>query len=641
MPLLSRITGPEDLRRLRPEQLPPLADEIRDFLIDAVTRTGGHLGPNLGVVELSIALHRVFDSPHDRILWDTGHQAYVHKLLTGRQDFSRLRAKDGLSGYPSRAESPHDLIENSHASTALGYADGLAKADQLLGVDRCTVAVVGDGALTGGMAWEALNNIAEAEDRPLVIVVNDNERSYAPTVGGLAHHLATLRTTRGYERFLAWGKDALQRTPVVGPPLFDALHGAKKGFKDAFAPQGMFEDLGLKYLGPIDGHDIAAVEQALRQARNFGGPVIVHCLTVKGRGYRPAEQDEADRFHAVAPIDPYTCLPISPSAGASWTSVFGQEMLALGAERPDLVAVTAAMLEPVGLGPFAAAHPGRTFDVGIAEQHAVASAAGLATGGLHPVVAVYATFLNRAFDQVLMDVALHRLGVTFVLDRAGVTGNDGASHNGMWDLSILQVVPGLRLAAPRDADRLREQLREAVAVEDAPTVLRFPKGNLGPEIPAIERIGGVDVLARTGPAPDVLLVAVGATAPACLDAAALLAADGITATVVDPRWVKPVDPALVALAAAHRMVVTVEDNGRAGGVGAAVAQAMRDAGVDTPLRDLGIPQEFLAHASRGEILEEIGLTGTGVAAQTAAHARRLLPGTRTGAQEYRPRVPRK
>ncbi|MFJ5925933.1 1-deoxy-D-xylulose-5-phosphate synthase [Kitasatospora sp. NPDC092948] len=638
MPLLSRITGPADLRRLHPEQLPPLAAEIRHFLIDNVTRTGGHLGPNLGVVELSIALHRVFDSPHDRILWDTGHQAYVHKLLTGRQDFGRLRAKDGLSGYPSRAESPHDLIENSHASTALGYADGIAKANQLLGVDRCTIAVIGDGALTGGMAWEALNNIAEAEDRPLIVVVNDNERSYSPTIGGLAHHLATLRTTKGYERFLAWGKDALQRTPVVGPPLFDALHGAKKGFKDAFAPQGMFEDLGLKYLGPIDGHDIAAVEQALRRARNFGGPVIVHCLTVKGRGYRPAEQDEADRFHAVNPIDPYTCLPISPSAGASWTSVFGKEMLALGAERPELVAVTAAMLHPVGLGPFARAYPGRTFDVGIAEQHAVASAAGLATGGLHPVVAVYATFLNRAFDQVLMDVALHRLGVTFVLDRAGVTGNDGASHNGMWDLSVLQVVPGLRIAAPRDAARLREQLREAVDVEDAPTVVRFPKGELGPEVPAIDRTGGTDVLARTGPAPDVLLVAVGPMALACLDAAALLAADGITATVVDPRWVKPVDPALVELAAAHRMVVTVEDNGRTGGVGAALAQAMRDAEVDTPLRDLGIPQEFLAHASRGEILEEIGLTGTGVAAQTAAHARRLLPGTGTRPGDRVPRV---
>ncbi|MFD9128137.1 1-deoxy-D-xylulose-5-phosphate synthase [Kitasatospora sp. NPDC059571] len=625
MSLLSTIKEPADLRRLPPGDLPLLADEIREFLIDAVTRTGGHLGPNLGVVELTIAVHRVFDSPRDRILWDTGHQAYVHKLLTGRQDFSRLRGRGGVSGYPSRAESEHDLIENSHASTALGYADGIAKANQLLGrTDRHTVAVVGDGALTGGMAWEALNNIAEAGDRPLVIVVNDNERSYARTIGGLAHHLATLRTTRGYERFLAWGKEALQRTPIVGQPIFGALHGAKKGFKDAFAPQGMFEDLGLKYIGPIDGHDIAAVEQALRRARHFGGPVIVHCITQKGRGYRPAEQDEADRFHAVGAMDPYTCLPVSPSAGQSWTSVFGAEMVELGRDRPDVVAITAAMLQPVGLGGFAEAHPDRTFDVGIAEQHAVASAAGLATGGLHPVVAVYATFLNRAFDQVLMDVALHRLGVTFVLDRAGVTGNDGASHNGMWDLSVLQVVPGLRLAAPRDAEQLRTQLREAVEVSDAPTVLRFPKGNLGPAVPAIARVGGVDVLARTGPAPEILLVAVGAMAPACLDAAALLAAEGFTATVVDPRWVRPVDPALVKLAAAHRLVVTVEDNGRTGGVGSAVAQAMRDAGVDTPLRDLGIPQEFLAHAGRGEILEEIGLTGTGVAAQTAVFAKQLL-----------------
>ncbi|MEV6210021.1 1-deoxy-D-xylulose-5-phosphate synthase [Kitasatospora sp. NPDC051914] len=626
MSLLSTIQGPADLRRLPAGDLPLLADEIRDFLIDAVTRTGGHLGPNLGVVELTIAVHRVFDSPRDRILFDTGHQAYVHKLLTGRQDFTRLRGRGGLSGYPSRAESEHDLIENSHASAALGHADGIAKANQLLGrTDRHTVAVVGDGALTGGMAWEALNNIAEADDRPLVIVVNDNERSYARTIGGLAHHLATLRTTRGYERFLAWGKEALQRTPVVGPPIFGALHGAKKGFKDAFAPQGMFEDLGLKYVGPIDGHDIAAVEQALRRAKRFGGPVIVHCITQKGRGYRPAEQDEADRFHAVGAMDPYTCLPVSPSGGTSWTSVFGTEMVELGKERSDIVAITAAMLQPVGLADFAAAHPDRTFDVGIAEQHAVASAAGLATGGLHPVVAVYATFLNRAFDQVLMDVALHGLGVTFVLDRAGVTGNDGASHNGMWDMSVLQVVPGLRLAAPRDAEQLRTQLREAVEVTDAPTVLRFPKGDLGPGVPALRRVGGVDVLAATGPAPEILLVAVGAMAPACLDAAALLLAEGFTATVVDPRWVKPVDPALVDLAAAHRLVVTVEDNGRAGGVGAAIAQALRDGGVDTPLRDLGIPQEFLAHAGRGEILEEIGLTGTGVAAQTAAHAKQLLP----------------
>ncbi|GAB2750968.1 1-deoxy-D-xylulose-5-phosphate synthase [Kitasatospora kifunensis] len=630
MSLLSSVHGPADLKRLPAHRMPELAQEIRDFLIEAVTRTGGHLGPNLGVVELSIALHRVFDSPRDRILWDTGHQAYVHKLLTGRQDFSRLRAKGGLSGYPSRAESEHDVIENSHASTVLGYADGIAKAHQIQGrTDRQTVAVIGDGALTGGLAWEALNNIAEAQDRPLVIVVNDNERSYAKTIGGLANHLATLRTTQGYERFLAWGKEALQRTPVVGQPIFEALHGAKKGFKDSFAPQGMFEDLGLKYVGPIDGHDIAAVESALRKARGFGGPVIVHCLTVKGRGYRPAELDEADRFHAVGAMDPYTCLPVSPSGGTSWTSVFGEEMLAVGVQRPDVVAITAAMLQPVGLAEFAKAFPKRIFDVGIAEQHAVTSAAGLATAGLHPVVAVYATFLNRAFDQVLMDVALHRLGVTFVLDRAGVTGNDGASHNGMWDMSILQVVPGLRLAAPRDAEQLKAQLREALEVADAPTVVRYPKGEVGSVIPAVEHLGGVDVLQRTRvpgrTGQDVLLVSVGSMAGACLDAAALLTADGLATTVVDPRWVKPVDPALVQLAAAHKLVVTVEDNGRAGGVGAAIAQALRDAEVATPLRDLGIPQEFLQHAGRGEIMEEAGLTGTGIAAQSAAFAKHLLP----------------
>ena len=632
MSLLETIQSPADLRLLPAEELPRLAEEIRDFLIEAVTRTGGHLGPNLGVVELTIALHRVFDSPKDRILFDTGHQSYVHKVLTGRQDFSRLKAAGGLSGYPSRAESEHDVIENSHASTVLGYADGLAKANELQGRDdRSVVAVIGDGALTGGMAWEALNNIAEARTRPLVIVVNDNERSYAPTIGGLANHLATLRTTQGYERFLSWGKEALQRTPGVGAPIYEALHGAKKGFKDAVAPQGMFEDLGLKYIGPIDGHDPQALESALKRAKGFGGPVIVHCLTEKGRGYRPAELDEADHFHQVGAIDPITCEPLRPSSGISWTSVFGGELVEIGKERSDVVAITAAMLQPVGLGKFAKEFPDRIYDVGIAEQHAAVSAAGLATGGLHPVVAVYATFLNRAFDQVLMDVALHKCGVTFVLDRAGVTGTDGASHNGMWDMSILQVVPGLRLAAPRDADQLRAELREALDVDDAPTVVRFPKAEVGPPIPAIERIGGVDVLMRTaepGTAPDVLIVAVGTMAPACLDAAALLTADGLTATVVDPRWVKPVDPALTELAARHRLVVTVEDNGRVGGVGSAVAMALRDAEIDIPTRELGITQEFLAHASRSEILDQLGLTGPGVAAQTAGFAKAIGLGRR-------------
>ncbi|ARF58611.1 1-deoxy-D-xylulose-5-phosphate synthase [Streptomyces gilvosporeus] len=614
MTLLEHIRAPHDLKALPAERLPELAEEIRRFLVQAVARTGGHLGPNLGVVELTLALHRVFDSPADRILWDTGHQSYVHKILTGRQDFSKLRSKGGLSGYPSRAESPHDIIENSHASTVLAWADGLAKANRVRGVTDHVVAVIGDGALTGGMAWEALNNIAAAKDRPLIIVVNDNERSYAPTIGGLAHHLAALRTSDGYEKFLAWGKDVLQRTPVVGQPLYGSLHGAKKGFKDAFAPQGMFEDLGLKYLGPIDGHDIAAVESALTRAKRFGGPVLVHTLTQKGRGYPPALEDEADHFHTVGVMDPLTCAPVTPAGTPSWTSVFGDEMVKLGRERDDIVAITAAMLQPVGLKKFAEAFPDRIYDVGIAEQHAAVSAAGLATGGLHPVFAVYATFLNRAFDQILMDVALHRCGVTFVLDRAGITGTDGASHNGMWDLSVLGVVPGLRLAAPRDADQLRAQLREALDVDDAPTVIRYPKETVGDPVPAVGRIGGADVLHRM-PQSDVLLIAVGVMAPVCLRVAELLAARGVDTTVIDPRWVKPVDPALPPLAAQYALVAVVEDNLRTGGVGSAVGQALRDADVDVPLRTFGIPDRFLPHAKRGELLADLGLTPAEIAAR--------------------------
>ncbi|MEV8290452.1 1-deoxy-D-xylulose-5-phosphate synthase [Streptomyces niveus] len=619
MSKLENIRGPRDLKALAGAELDELAAEIREFLIPAVARTGGHLGPNLGVVELTIALHRVFDSPADRILWDTGHQSYVHKLLTGRQDFSKLRIKGGLSGYPSREESDHDVIENSHASTVLGWADGLAKARQVLGGEDHVVAVVGDGALTGGMAWEALNNIAAAKDRPLIIVVNDNERSYAPTIGGLAGHLATLRTSDGYEQVLAWGKEVLQQTPVVGRPLYGSLHGAKKGFKDFVAPQGMFEDLGLKYVGPVDGHDIAAVETALRRASRFTGPVLVHCITEKGRGYQPALDDEADHFHTVGVMDPLTCEPLAPAAKPSWTSVFGDEILAIGEERPDVVAVTAAMLHPVGLTGFAARFPDRVWDVGIAEQHATVSAAGLATGGLHPVVAVYATFLNRAFDQLLMDVALHRCGVTFVLDRAGVTGVDGPSHNGMWDMSVLQCVPGLRIAAPRDAAQLRALLRESVEVTDAPTVLRFPKESVGETIPAVGRTGGLDILHRPEDgAPDVLLVSVGALAGVCLGTAELLAARGIGCTVVDPRWVKPVDEALAPLAERHRIVAVVEDNSRSGGVGWAVGQALRDAGVDVPLRTFGIPEQFLAHAKRGEVLADIGLTPVEIAGRISA-----------------------
>ncbi|MGW5787271.1 1-deoxy-D-xylulose-5-phosphate synthase [Streptomyces sp. NPDC003757] len=634
MTILENIRGPRDLKALSETELGELSDEIRDFLVHAVARTGGHLGPNLGVVELTVALHRVFDSPDDRILWDTGHQSYVHKLLTGRQDFSKLRSKGGLSGYPSREESAHDVIENSHASTVLGWADGLAKARQVRRESSHVVAVIGDGALTGGMAWEALNNIAAARDRPLIVVVNDNERSYAPTIGGLANHLATLRTTDGYERALAWGKDVLQRTPVVGNTVYEALHGAKKGFKDAFAPQGLFEDLGLKYLGPVDGHDIGAVESALRRAKRFHGPVLVHCLTEKGRGYEPALRDEEDHFHTVGVMDPLTCEPLKPAGGPSWTSVFGEEIVRIGEEREDVVAITAAMLHPVGLAPFAARFPDRVWDVGIAEQHAAVCAAGLATGGLHPVVAVYATFLNRAFDQLLMDVALHRCGVTFVLDRAGVTGVDGASHNGMWDMSVLQVVPGLRIAAPRDADQLRAQLREAVAVEDAPTLLRFPKESVGPVVPAVDRIGGLDVLHAVD-RPEVLLVAVGVMASVCLGAAELLEARGIGCTVVDPRWVKPVDPALAPLAARHRLVAVVEDNSRAAGVGSAVALALGDAEVDVPVRRFGIPEQFLAHAKRAEVLADIGLTPVDVAGRISASLALAGP---AGAQPGEPAV---
>jgi 1-deoxy-D-xylulose-5-phosphate synthase len=631
MSLLSSIGTPADLRRLRPEEIPALATEIRDFLVAKVSRTGGHLGPNLGAVELTIALHRVFDSPREPILFDTGHQAYVHKMLTGRQAaFDGLRQRGGLSGYPSRAESEHDVIENSHASTALSYADGLAKAFALRGEKRPVVAVVGDGALTGGMCWEALNNIAAARDRQVVILVNDNGRSYSPTIGGLADHLASLRLTPGYERVLDLVRDSLARTPLVGPPLFDALHGIKKGLKDAIAPQGLFEDLGLKYVGPVDGHDAASVESALRRARDYGGPVIVHCVTRKGFGYGPAEGDEADCLHGPGgAFDPLTGQLLS-SGGRKWTRVFGDELVRIGAERPDVVAITAAMLHPTGLHPFSLAYPGRTYDVGIAEQHAVTSAAGMAFGGMHPVVAVYATFLNRAFDQMLMDVALHRAAVTLVLDRAGVTGDDGASHNGMWDLSLMNIVPGIRIAAPRDEPTLREELREAVAVSDGPTVLRFPKTTLTGDIPALRRVGGVDVLHETARA-DVLIVSVGAMASMALEVADRVQAEGVSATVVDPRWVTPVAPALLELAARHRLVVTLEDGGRSGGVGAQLSQALRDADIDVPARDVGLPQRFLDHGSAALVRSAVGLTAQDVSRRVVGWVSRLDPSERLDA----------
>jgi len=607
--VLPRVGSPSDLRALSHDELVLLSAEIRDLIVQTVSRTAGHLGPNLGAVELTIALHRAFDSPAEPILFDVGHQAYVHKILTGRaEQMSTLRQTGGLSGYPSRAESPHDWIENSHASTALSYADGMAKAFAVRGERRPVVAVVGDGALTGGMCWEALNNIA-ASDRPVIVVINDNGRSYDPTIGGFADHLAGLRLRPGYEKMLGTIKHRLPRVPVVGAPIYDALHGMKRGIKDLLAPQGMFEDLGLKYVGPVDGHDLPSLEHALELARRFDGPVIVHAVTRKGYGYAPAENDEADQMHQTRGFDPVTG-EAKVSSGRTWTSVFSDEALRLGGERDDIVAITAAMCEPTGLGAFSRKYPNRFYDVGIAEQHAVTSAAGLATGGMHPIVALYATFLNRAFDQLLMDVALHRLPVTLVLDRAGLTGDDGPSHNGMWDLSILGVVPGLRIAAPRDEPTLRAELAEAVDWAQGPTVLRFPKTPLGDDVPALRHVDGVDVVAE--PAPDVdvdvLVVAVGATAPDVVDAAEAVRQAGYTVRVVDPRWVQPVPPAIIELARSAGLVVTVEDGVVAGGVGSRVSQAVRAAGVDTPTREIGVPVVFPDHGKVADVRVAVGLT---------------------------------
>ncbi|TLG16367.1 1-deoxy-D-xylulose-5-phosphate synthase [Nocardia cyriacigeorgica] len=625
MGMLSRVDTPEDLRQLTVPQLRELAADIREFLVRKVAVTGGHLGPNLGVVELTIALHRVFDSPADPLIFDTGHQAYVHKILTGRKDqFDTLRTQGGLSGYPSRAESAHDWVESSHASAALSYADGLAKAFALSGQDRHVVAVVGDGALTGGMCWEALNNIAAAPDRPVVIVVNDNGRSYAPTIGGLAQRLTALRTQPAYEHALDAGRRLLKSIPRVGDSAYSMMHAVKAGIKDAVSPQELFSDLGLKYVGPVDGHDIGALEGALRHAKDFGGPVVVHAVTQKGRGFEPAENHEADQMHACGPIDPLTGEPVGSSKAKDWTSVFSAELIEHAQRRDDIVAITAAMPGPTGLAAFGERFPERMFDVGIAEQHAVASAAGLALGGMHPVVAIYSTFLNRAFDQLLMDVALLKQPVTLVLDRAGITGSDGASHNGMWDLSVLGIVPGMRVAAPRDAVTLREELGEALAVTDGPTALRFPKGSVIEEITAVERLDGVDVLrlpdgdgtARTQHG-DVLLVAVGSFAAMAVEVAELLAPEGISVTVIDPRWVLPVSDTIVKLAENYRMVVTVEDSGLHGGIGSSVSARLRTAGVDVPTRDIGVPQQFLDHGTVAQVRQELGLTAPDIARRIA------------------------
>ena len=606
--MLSNIKSPADLKGLSAAQLDQLSGEIRSFLIEQVSKSGGHLGPNLGVVELTIAIHRIFQSPKDVVVFDTGHQSYVHKLLTGRiSGFEKLRQRGGVAGYPNRSESEHDVVENSHASTALSWSDGIAKGFALTNQkDRTVICVVGDGALTGGMSWEALNNIAANKDEKLVIVVNDNERSYSPTIGGLATYLSTLRTTRGYEKFLDWGKGVLEKTPVVGQPIYETLHGMKKGIKDIVAPQGMFEDLGIKYFGPVDGHDISAIERALLSAKDFGGPVLVHVITEKGRGHAPAINDEAEKFHAVGVVDAETGQPLS-KASQSWTTVFSDELVKIGAKRSDVVAITAAMMGPTGLDKFEKAYPDRTFDVGIAEQHATTAAAGMAYAGLHPVVAVYSTFLNRAFDQLLLDVALHKAGVTFVLDRAGVTGDDGPSHNGIWDLALTGIVPTLHVAAPRDGERVRETLREALDISDAPTLIRFPKGAINPDIPAFERRDGIDVLYR-GESVDILLVSIGAFAQVAVDAAAQAYREGVGVTVIDPRWVKPLPKSLVTMAQRYKRVVVIEDGIKHGGIASTISELFRESGLNVPVHSIGVPLAFLEHAKRAQILEDLGIT---------------------------------
>ena len=611
------IQSPDELRVMSPEELLNLAADIREFLIEKVSRTGGHLGPNLGVVELTIAIHRVFQSPRDIVLFDTGHQSYVHKILTGRADqFDLLRQRDGISGYPNRRESDHDVIENSHASTALSWADGVSRGFSLTGQpDRHVVAVVGDGALTGGMSWEALNNLSPESDRNLVIVVNDNERSYSPTIGGLATYLTTLRASKEYERILSRGKRMLHNTPFVGKYIYGTLHGIKKGMKDMLAPQGMFEDLGFKYLGPIDGHDIEAMEKTLQMAKEFGSPVIVHAITEKGRGYKPALDDMAEKFHAVGIVDPVTGKPLKASA-TSWTNVFSEEITQIGRENPKVVAITAAMLGPTGLDKFAQNFPDRTIDVGIAEQHAVTSAAGLAYAGVHPVIAIYSTFLNRAFDQLLLDVALHNAGVTFVLDRAGITGDDGPSHHGIWDLALTGIVPHMHVGAPRDGARVKELLRQCIEIDNAPSMIRFPKGAIPADIPALDRIDGIDILHR-GDTNQVLVISIGSMASMALEVAQLAHKESIEVTVIDPLWVKPISSNVTALCAKYSTVLVMEDGIKHAGIASTISESLREAGSTCSVHSIGVPLEFIEHSKRNEILDDLKITPAAIVQQIA------------------------
>jgi 1-deoxy-D-xylulose-5-phosphate synthase len=616
---LGKIQSPEDLQALDTDQLNGLCQEIRDHLVTSVSKTGGHLGPNLGVVEITVALHRVFDSPNDSIIFDTGHQSYVHKLLTGRKDLSTLRQKDGIAGYPQRSESVHDIVESSHASSSLSWADGISRAYKATGqLDRHVVAVIGDGALTGGMSWEALNNITDDNDRNLVIVVNDNGRSYAPTMGGMARRFEAIRSKSAYKTGYLVSRKIFYKFGTFGKAVFDSVHA---GLRTLFRHRefgGIFPNLDIKYFGPVDGHDLEALETALMRAKEYDGPSVVHAITQKGRGYTPALQDQADQFHAVGKIDPESGLPVPGSAGTSWTDVFSDEIVRIARANTNVVGITGAMKIPVGLDKFADAFPDRVFDVGIAEQHAVAAAAGMAFGGLHPVVAIYSTFISRAFDQVLMDVALHKAGVTFVLDRSGITGPDGASHHGVWDLPLLQMVPGIHISAPRDQKTLEALLRESIEIDDAPSVIRFPKGKVAAAIEALATTdNGVDIL-KQSPSKDVLIIGVGSFAATAIEVAELLASQGIGATVVDPRWILPVNVDLIAMARDHRLVVTIEDGLKTGGFGSRVRQELRAHEVDTALSEVGVPAEFLEHAERNEILERLGLTAKAISRDIVA-----------------------
>src|SRR6267378_4062373 len=597
-PILDRIGSPADLRSLSEVELRALAEEIRQFLVQTVSKTGGHLGPNLGVVELTLALHRVFDSPKDRILWDTGHQAYVHKLLTRpREGFARLRKLGGMSGYPNRTESEHDFIENSHASTGLSYASGMAEALRRQGDQGHVVVVVGDGALTGGMAYEALNNIGHRKT-PVIIVVNDNGRSYAPTVGGLAQHLAQQLTVLNpsYHRTKKRVDRVLRAVPA-GDKAIEAVRRIKEGLKELVSPRTFFEYLGIKYSGPIDGHNVEDIERTLRQVSRLAGPSVVHVITTKGRGYGPAEEDEIDHLHGVSAFDVLTAKPLSRKV--SYTDVFGEALLQEAEREPRLVAITAAMGSSAGLLPFAERFPDRFYDVGIAEQHGVTFAAGLAMAGLRPVVAIYSTFLQRALDQVMMDVCLHKLPVTFVLDRAGITGDDGPSHHGIFDLTFLRAMPGLTLALARDGA--------------GPFAIRFPKGAAGDSEaqPAhILPVGEWEVL-RQGSAG--LLLATGKLVPVAMEAAAMLEKEGLPLTVVNSRYIKPLDPRLESWARRHPAVLTLEDNVATGGFGSAVVEALAPLGI--PVTVMAVPDNFIEQGGQAELLKQLGLDAPGVAAR--------------------------